>query len=534
MTLAPPLELIVARPGGSPLVRAYLENDARATAFFGRPFRDFASYAAKAREIDARFDRAARERLVEAVMVPPGGDPARLDRFVAEGGYMVTTGQQPGLFGGPLYNVSKGLTAVRLGEALEQRLGRPVLPLFWVSSEDHDWEEASQASLVGVDNRVHTLTVARPGEGLTSSIHRLPLGPECAEVTRAFVELLPKTDFSAEYVDLLTEAFRPGVTIGDGFHAIMQALLGRFGLFFTDGAHPAVKRESRGVLWAELERAAETEGVLRRTAQALASEGYDLQVPILEGSVNLFLEGPAGRERVYRHDGGYRLRASGEQLSAEQIRARVDRDARVLSPNVLLRPVVESALFPTLSYVGGPGEVAYFGQLRDFFRAHGVDMPVVYPRWAATPVESKIRKVLDKFSLQVDALERPFHEVAGDVAREEVPADVRTAIGKLRGAIGGGVAELKRAASTVDKTLAAPVQQVGAQANAALDEVEKKIVQAVKRESEIGLAQLEKAQVHLFPLGEPAERVQSPFYYLARYGGAFLDALYDRMGVNLT
>jgi len=484
--------------------------------------------------VDGRFDRAARQQVVEYVIVPPGGDPGRLERFVEDGGYVVTTGQQPGLFGGPLYNICKGLTAVRLAEALEERIGKPVLPLFWVSSEDHDWEEASQASLIGVDNQVHTLSVRPPEGGTNTSIHSLPLGPESAEVVRAFVELLPKTDFSGEYVELLTHAFRPGATIADGFHATLQSLLGRFGLFFTDGALPAVKRASAPILWTELDRAAEMEGVLRRTAQALESAGYTLQVPILEGSVNLFLEGPSGRERVYRQDGRYRLRVSGEQLSAEQIRERVAADPRALSPNVLLRPVVESALFPTLAYVGGPGEMAYFGQLRDFFAAHGIEMPVVYPRWAATPVEGKIRKVLDKFGLDVGALDRPFHEVAGDVAREEVPADVRAALGKLRGSIGSGVAELKRAATAVDKTLAGPVQQVAASANAALDDVEKKIVQAVKRESEIGLAQLEKAQVHLYPTGKPAERVQSPFYYLARYGGALLDALHDRFRVNLT
>ena len=534
MSVAPPLELIVGRPGGGPLVRAYLDGDAGATAFFGRPCDSFASFSAKAREVDGRFDRAARQRVVESVIVPPGGDPSRLERFVAEGGYMVTTGQQPGLFGGPLYNICKGLSAVRLAEALEERIGKPVLPLFWVSSEDHDWEEASQASLVGVDNQVHTLTVRPPEGGGNASIHRLPLGPESAEVVRAFVELLPKTDFSGEYVELLTQAFRPGATIADGFHVTLQALLGRFGLFFTDGALPAVKRDSAPVLWAELERAAEMEGVLGRTARALESAGYGLQVPILEGSVNLFLEGPSGRERVYRHDGAYRLRTSGEQLSAAQIRARTAADPKALSPNVLLRPVVESVLFPTLAYVGGPGEMAYFGQLRDFFAAHGIEMPVIYPRWAATPVEGKIRKVLDKFGLDVGALDRPFHEVASDVAREEVPADVRAALGKLRGSIGGGVAELKRAATAVDKTLAGPVQQVAASANAALDDVEKKILQAVKRESEIGLAQLEKAQVHLFPSGKPAERVQSPFYYLARYGGTLLDALHDRFRVNLS
>jgi bacillithiol biosynthesis cysteine-adding enzyme BshC len=408
-----------------------------------------------------------------------------------------------------------------------------VLPLFWVSSEDHDWAEASQASVIGPDNQVHTVRVASPHDAVTPSLHRIPLSNGSADVVQQFLAQLPKSDFSAEYFALLEAAFGPGKTIPEGFHTTMQQLLGRFGLFFTDGAHPAVKRHTQPTLWAELERADEMERVLGGTAKSLESAGFALQVPILEGSVNLFLEGPAGRERLYRQDGGYRLRASGEQLTAAEIRARVASDARALSPNVLMRPVVESALFPTLAYVGGPGEIAYFGQLRDYFAAHGIAMPVVFPRWAATPVETKIRKVLDKFGLDVAALERPFHEIAGDVAREEVPANVRAALGTLRGALNEGLADLKKAATAVDKTLAGPVQQVGAQANAALADVEKKIVQAVKRESEIGLAQLEKAQVHLFPLGKPADRVQSPFYYLTRYGGTLLDGLYESFRVTL-
>jgi bacillithiol biosynthesis cysteine-adding enzyme BshC len=534
VTVAPPLELIVNRQSGGPFASAYLEDDPLVRPFFGPHFESFEAYVAKAREVAGRFDRAARERAVECIMVPPGADATRLERFVEDGGFMVTTGQQPGLFGGPLYNICKGLTAVRLAELLEDRCGRPVLPLFWVSSEDHDWAEASQASLIGPDNQVHTVRIAPPHDGLTPPLHRIPLSNGSSDAVKDFLAQLPKTEFSGDYVALLESAFGPGRTIPEGFHATMQQLLGRFGIFFTDGAHPAVKKHSASVLWGELERAEEMERVLTATAMSIEDAGFDRQVPILEGSVNLFLDGPAGRERLYRQNGGFRLRASGEQLSIAQIRARVAADPQALSPNVLMRPVVESAVFPTLAYVGGPGEIAYFGQLRDYFTAHGIAMPVVFPRWAATPVENKIRKVLDKFGLDVAALGRPFHEVAGDVARDEVPDEVRAALGKLRGALNSGLADLKRAATAVDKTLAGPVQQVGAQANAALAEVEKKIVQAVKRESETALAQLEKAQVHLFPLGKPADRVQSPFYYLTRYGDALLDGLYAEFRVNLS
>jgi uncharacterized protein YllA (UPF0747 family) len=200
---------------------------------------------------------------------------------------------------------------------------------------------------------------------------------------------------------------------------------------------------------------------------------------------------------------------------------------------VLLRPVVEATIFPTLAYVGGPGELAYFGQLREYFAAHGASMPVLYPRYAAMPVEAKIRKVLDKFSLDVSALAQPFHEVAGDVARDEVPDNLRSALSELRKAISSRIGDLAGAAKEVDATLSGSVQQAEKQVFSTFDELERKILQAVKRQNEISLTQLEKAQIHLYPDGKPSERIQSPFYFLTRYGGPLLDALYDSFEVNL-
>jgi bacillithiol biosynthesis cysteine-adding enzyme BshC len=529
----PNLDLIVDRPAGTRIVQDYLASEGGAVGFFAGHFTRSASYAKKAAELDGRFDRAARERASDMILVPGGADGARLRRFVDEGGYVVTTGQQPALFGGPMYTIYKALTAVRLAEALEERLGRIVLPLFWVASEDHDWEEANHADVVSVNNDLVRLELDRSDSHLRPPLHRITLSTQIEQITEQFIELLPSTEFSNAYITLIRDAFVAGGTLPRGYSATMQQLLGRFGLFFTDAAHPALKHHSSSLLRAEIERAGEMEHVLEGTADVLQAAGYDLQVPILEGGLNLFLEGPGGRERLYREGGALRLRSSGTTMGTEEVLAAHDEDPTVLSPNVLLRPVVESALFPSLAYVGGPGEMAYFAQIKDYFRAHDLRMPVVYPRWAVTAVEGKIRKVLDKFDVDVGDLDRPFHEIAGEMARAEVPEEVRAALGKLRGAVASGAGELQRVTKAIDPTLKGTVHHMRSQAFAAIDDLEAKIVGAVKRETDIALTQLEKAQVHLFPLGKPQERVQSPFYFLTRYGDAFLDSLYERFAVNL-
>ena len=526
------LELVVSVPKGSPLARDYVDGTPTARDFFRGHFSRFTAYQEKADEVDGRFDQAARRRAAAAIRVPPGGDAGRLERWAEEGGFVVTTGQQPGLFGGPLYSVYKALTTIRLARALEERLGRPVLPLFWVASEDHDWAEANHTSIIGMDNELRTPTLDAPDAAVHPALHRIPLGPDLETLRETFLDDLPASDFSAPYFELLRATTRAGSTLPGAFSGILEGLLGSHGLYFTDAADPALKQASTALLISELDRAQEMEGVLDATARRLSDAGYDLQVALMEGGVNLFLEGPAGRERLYREDSGYRLHISGEQLNRDDIVARIENDASLLSPNVLLRPVVESAVFPTLSYVAGPGETAYFAQLGDYFDAHGIRMPVVHPRFGATAVEVKIRKVLDKFGLDVAALDRPFHEISSEIARDEVPEEVRKAMGALRGTVAQGVGELNEAVKGIDPTLKGPVQHVRSQAFAALEELEKKVVQALKRENEIALAQLEKAQLHLFPLGKPQERVLNPFYYLTRYGGAFLEELLERFSVN--
>lgn len=526
------MELLVSRPTGSSVVRDYLAGEGAAPAFYGRRFDAMSDFKAKAEEIDRRFDREARERAVAALVLPEAFDRARIEAFLDGEGYMVTTGQQPGLFGGPLYSVFKAITAARLAEVLEVELGRPVLPVFWVASDDHDWDEANHADLIGTDNELHRFSLPPVDPERTPPLHRIELEAGADEVAQAFIAALPESDFSGRYAELIRSGFGAGSTLPDGFHALLHAVLGRFGIAFTDAAHEGVKAASRDLLLGELDRAEAMEEVLTETSNALTAAGYDLQVPIMPGGVNLFLEGAAGRERLYREGADFRLRTSGALVTRADIEARVDQDPKVLSPNVLFRPVVESAVFPTLAYVGGPGEMAYFAQLRAYFEAHDIEMPVVTPRWSALVVERKIGKVLSKFSLEPSDLARPFHEVASDFARDEVPDDVGAAIGQLRGALGSGTGALQKAATSVDPTLKGPVQNFRTQAMAALTDVEKKIVQAVKRESDIALQQIEKAQLHLFPNGKPAERVQSPMYFLARYGDDFVDQLYESFAVN--
>ena len=274
------------------------------------------------------------------------------------------------------------------------------------------------------------------------------------------------------------------------------------------------------------------EAVLAERTRALEDAGYAGQVTLMDGGLNLFLEDETGRQRLFRDGEGFLHGKDGRSIRREDLQAMLREAPAVFSPNVLLRPVVESFLFPTLSYVGGPGEMAYFGQLEPFFHHHEVGAPIVTPRASFLVVESKIQKVLDKFDLTPEDL-LDTDALLTRLAKEDVPEEVTKALGMWRGAVGSGSKDLMKAVADVDPTLKGAVTAVRNTTFAALSDLEKKVVQAVKRESETTVGQIRKAQVNLWPRGRPQDRVLNPLHFLARFGPEFIQAVKGEIEVEL-
>ncbi len=520
---------IESRPlSGAPLVQAWLKDDPEALRFFPGAPGELDSYEAKAREVDSRIGEDARRRVAGHLLGGGEGGKKRLEEFVSRAGLLVTTGQQPGLFGGPLYGLYKGLTIAWLARSLEARLARPVLPVFWIASEDHDWEEVRRTHVLSPTNDLGEIALPPRSSEPARPIHRIALGSELEEALDQFLALHPETDFSPRWTAVLKESYPSGATLAEGFQRVWEALLGPAGVFLVQAHATDLKARSLPMLLRELEESELREGELKETAGELGSAGYELQVPLFDDATNVFLEGANGRERIFRDGGAFRLRGSGERLTLREIQDRAEGDPSVLSPNVLLRPVIESALLPTVAYVAGPGEVAYLPQTIPVFRGHGVERPIVHPRVSLAIQETKVGKVMEKFGLDMETMARPHHEVAGDLVRDDIPEDVKSSLNALRQAIGKGGGKLRTAAAALDPTLKGPVENFRKQGMGLLDDVERKVVHSLKRENEITLAQVEKAQLHLFPLGRPQERVLNPFYYLFRYGEEFLEQVEER------
>jgi bacillithiol biosynthesis cysteine-adding enzyme BshC len=493
----------------------FLAGHPRAAAFYEGNPRDLDAWRAKLAEVRARFGRAERERAAAALTPTSARAAERLRRFVDEGGAMVTTGQQAGLFTGPLYTVHKILTAVRLAEALEQALGVVVLPVFWAASEDHDFAEVNHAFAVSKAGELRRVSVAATAP-VAVPMSEMRLGADVEPALDQLADVVAGEGDAAPWLTLLRGAYRPGVTVAEAFREAIAGLFADFDLLVTDAADPALKAASAQVLVAELEHAAEHERLVTEQTAALAAAGYPSQVTLVEGATNVFWHGPAGRERLYREAGGFVAKDARRHFSLGELRAIQADDPRALSPNVFLRPVVESSVFPTLSYVGGPAETAYFAQVRPLFAAFGIRAPVVFPRFGATIVPDEVQAARERLGLEDDDLRQPEHELWERVARRHMPRELWTRLDVLRRALVQEWGRVIDVAEEIDPNLR---DAVGGRRNRALLEAaksERTIIRHFKQRNPHLARDARLVRNHLRPNGVPQERVLTVFQYLAR------------------
>jgi bacillithiol synthase len=521
----------VAQVRSNRLVDDYLAGVPRAAAFYEGNPRDPAAWTAKLAEVRARFGRAERERAA-ATLTPTSARAAeRLRRFVDEGGAMVTTGQQTGLFTGPLYTIHKILTAIRLAEELERDLGVVVLPVFWAASEDHDFAEVNHAWAVSADGALRRLSIAATSPTAVP-MSEMRLGDDVATALDELAETLQGENDAARWMQLLRDAYRPGTTVAEAFRAAVAALFADFDLLITDAADPALKAASAGVLLAELAHAAEHERLLARQTAALQAAGYAAQVTLVDGATNVFWHGPAGRERLHRDDGGFVAAEARRRFSFEELRALLEADPRCLSPNVFLRPVVESTVFPTLAYVGGPAETAYFAQIRPLFAALGIRAPLVFPRFGGTIVLDDVAVERERLGIDPAELRLPEHELWDRVARRHLPPALWARLAAVREALVDGFGRVIDVAEGIDPNL---VAAVGARRDRALLEAakaERTVVRHFKQRNGVLEGEVRRLRNHLYPRGTPQERVLTVFQYLP-YEPALLRRLAEGIVIEL-
>jgi len=430
-----------------------------------------------------------------------GAAAARLKASAGGRGIVVTTGQQPGLFGGPIYTWSKALSALALADALERATGVPVAPVFWAATYDADFAEAA-VTFVAHDGEVERLAMTRPA-GDARRLRDTPLGDVSA--LAAELERAAGATVDRGILDQMRAAYAPTATVGSAYVALLRAVLEPLGIAVLDAGHPAVAAASAATLQRALAGAATTDAALLARERDLRAAGFEPKVPHVKGLSLVFDVVDGVRRRIPIADAA---RSGGG----------------VLEPNVLLRPVVERAILPTAAYLAGPGELAYFAQVSAVAAALDLAPPIALPRWAGVIIEPHVARILERHELAPEDLD-DAHAVDSRLARRRMPARVEAALSHYRAALDTASRDLSAAVASDTAALVPEEVLEGARRTIAhrLDRLERRLVAAVRRRERGLMRDLAVARASLFPLGKPQERMLNFVPLLARHGAPLLD-----------
>ena len=441
--------------------------------------------------------RRVHRDVLASVLPGPGRERLAAGEVLA-----ITTGQQPALFTGPLYTVYKALSAVALAQRVERERGVPVVPVFWVAGDDHDFAEANHAAVLGRDGELVKIVLReRSHEAPQRPLFRELSGPEIRAALDALDAALPDSECKPDVRHWLEACYRPDANLADAGAEALQQLLGGRGLAVFRAHDRNAKRAAAP--W-----------ILKALTERLP-----------DGLTPVMVEGQLGRDRLLEDNGAFVTRRSSERFTRGQLESIAAETPERLSPNVLLRPVIEAALFPTLAYVGGPGEMEYLPEAAPLFSSLGVAPQAHVPRWSGVIIEARVDKILNKHGLTPADFAGQPGTLETRIAKAELPPELAQSLKALRDEVESRFARVSGEVQQLDPTLERTVQSARNAALAGTNEIEKKLVASLKRTQGTLVSQLARARAALMPDGKPQERVLTSVSFLARYGGTLLDQI---------
>jgi bacillithiol synthase len=479
-----------------------------------------------------KYDSARRERIsgiLERQNKSLNASPqtvANLERFRG-GAATIVTGQQVGLFGGPMFSVYKALSAVKLAEEATAA-GIEAVPIFWLATYDHDLAEVNHVSMPGPDGLRRTLTTSSHSiEG--APVSEVRLGDEIVSVVEEAAALLG----DSEVTGILRECYRPGETLGSAFARFYSRMFAPWGVILLDASDPELHRVAAPIYRDAIERAAEIAEALLAEGKALEAAKFHQQVKVTSSSVLLFTLQNGVRTPIQRRSSNgssefvIASENSPEKLSSSELLDRIANAPEKFSPNVLLRPVVQDYLLPTLAYAGGAAEAAYFAQAGAVYeKILGRVTPIV-PRFSATLVEQKAQHWLRQYEVTVlDAL-HGAEALRNKLAAHSLPQDLQSAFDHATESVEKSFSALHASLAKLDPTLVDASQTGASKIRYQLDRLRERAMAAELRRSEVVAHHATKLSQALYPENSLQERGIAGAYYLARHGRDLLKNLYE-------
>jgi bacillithiol synthase len=450
-----------------------------------------------------------------------------------EGAAAVVTGQQVGLFGGPMFALYKALSAVKLAEEATAA-GIEAVPIFWLATSDHDLSEVNHVSLPGTDGALRALSTSSHGVA-GAPVSEVRLGEEIRPVVDEAAAQLG----DSEVTRLLREAYRQGESLGTAFAGLFARLFASQGVILLNASDPELHHIAAPIYRAAVERAANVSAGLLTRGEMLEQAGYHQQVKVTASSVLLFTIHDGARTPIHRQTNGLGQdkgsefivggETGGEKISEVELLRRIDERPADFSPNVLLRPVVQDYLLPTLAYTGGAAEAAYFAQAGVVYEMLLDRVTPIVPRFSATIVEPKVQRWLRQYGISVRDTFCDTATLRQKLASRVLPEGVQAAFDAVQHSMETSLAQLRNSLEQLDSTLVGASQTAESKISHQFDRLRQLASAAELRRNEIVGRHARAMSEALYPDGALQERGIAGIYFLARHGMELLQAIYDAM-----
>lgn len=512
-------------PHSTPLFTDFLSYSPKVQKFY--PHSPFFNQWAKDEASQLKYDPERRER-VSSILERQNRNWGASEKTLTNVGRLragaaaVVTGQQVGLFGGPVFTIFKALTAVKLADQAT-RAGVDCVPIFWLATEDHDVAEVNQVAILGSDYSLQSFTV--PIQGLPAApVGTIRFGSEIESVVEAARGLLGPSPIA----DFLREAYRPGETFGSAFARLFARLFADWGVILLDAADPEFHHIAKPIYQAAIERTSELNDALLARGKELDVAGYHQQVKVTPSSTLLFTLRNGARVPVHRHvSASADFLIEDERISPADLLHRIKSSPEQFSANVLLRPVIQDYLLPTIAYVGGAAEVAYFAQAGVVYDALLGRVTPIVPRLSATILEQKPKTLLERYKLSLPDLFLGPERLRELMASRTLPQELQSAFDQADASLQKSLAAIRESLARLDPTLIDSATNAASKMQHQLTQLRDRAARAELRHEEILARKADLLCNVLYPNKVLQEREIGGAYFIARHGIEFLRGLYD-------
>ncbi len=517
----------------APLLHTFLDDFASLRSFYTHDPRDPDVWPRMIEAAGSRTTpppRKALSRILQEQNTRYGADDTVLDNARSLAGddtYVVSTGQQTGLFTGPLYTIYKAVTVVKLAKRVSEETGVRAVPVFWMAADDHDYAEINHVHVCPADGDALRFELSPDDPNDRRSASGRNLGPGIGPLLDRFADALPDSEYSPSAVGALRQHCTAETTLSDAFARLMMLLFRGQGLVLVDPTDPALKPLMSPVFEQEIRNPlASTRSVLAVSGK-LAEAGFDPQVVRSPDAVNLFLYQDGQRNALRYRNGRFSNRDGSLSFTGRELLRLLEEAPGRFTHNVITRPLVQDTLFPALAYIGGPAEIAYYGQLAGVYRQFGLPFPVVYPRASHTLVGARTARILEKHGLTISHFVQGIDSVVDRKLRDDMPVQVAEGLRAARGDVEAHYRNLKGHVTSIDPGLSRIVDASERKTNFALGKLEEKTLRAMKKADGVMRGQIMRADRMVYPNGQLQERVANIWQYVALHGFDIVKTLFE-------